>query len=237
MDNTVVTRVCQELKGTAALQFDCIFQEGEIGNNMYFVVEGEVHTTCEAKHLLTTDPALVRVASSGSKRAEHKLRVRATCLQRRRDKTILAPEWAKDDKDVSQAFVDLLETLETGLLVHRKAGHDGTKSVDFFAGEFAQVHRGGQWTLGPTGDDASTGSSGSAIGGGSSGWVLTHARSGLTGTLSGTMPLGESMWRWTGVAGVPTQEIPLSIVVFVGRHKRHSYFGERTSAVGLAIPC
>ena len=42
MDDTVVTRVCSELRGTAALKYDCIYQEGDIGHEMYFVVEGEV---------------------------------------------------------------------------------------------------------------------------------------------------------------------------------------------------
>ncbi len=41
MDDTVVTRVCSELRGTAALKYDCIYQEGDIGHEMYFVVEGQ----------------------------------------------------------------------------------------------------------------------------------------------------------------------------------------------------
>ena len=243
MDHTVVTRVCQELKGTAALQYDCIFQEGEIGNHMYFVVEGEVETTCQAKHLLTTGgptTQLARQASSGAKqRATHKLKVQATCLRRRGDKSVLASEFTDNGEEISETFIALLESLEHSMFVHKREGSDSMKSVDFFDahGTFEQAHD-GQWTLRPTFDSGSmlesTASAGSNISntsersaGGS--WELKHSRSGLTGVLRDTMPLGESMWTWDSqgdIAGVPEQEIPLSIVVFVGRHKRHSYFGE-----------
>jgi len=59
-NDSAVMRICMELKETAALLGDEIFREGDIGDDMYFLLEGQVLLTTEA---LDMDSGLQHEAS------------------------------------------------------------------------------------------------------------------------------------------------------------------------------
>ena len=47
-NDSAVMRICMELQATAALADDEIYREGDIGDHMYFLLEGQVLQTTEA---------------------------------------------------------------------------------------------------------------------------------------------------------------------------------------------
>ena len=191
-------------------------------------------------------------------KSKHKLIVRATCLQRTRHESVLAPQYAKGH-DISDTFVGLLESLEAATFVHEQ----GTSKYFFkpLPGGTEQFRQqaapgfDGQWTLSyedcteqAVSADTLTNNSSRPT----SAWVLRHeAHPDLIGVLRGNFPLGKSTtWSWSGLHGpdrleglprrvengeeVPA-EIPLSIVMFVGRHRTHTYFGKRPMSAAPKI--
>ena len=50
-NDSAVMRICQELEATAALPGDDIYREGDIGDHMFFLLQGEVQQTTQCLEL------------------------------------------------------------------------------------------------------------------------------------------------------------------------------------------
>lgn len=237
-NDSAVMRICMELQATAALADDEIYREGDIGDHMYFLLEGQILHTTEA--LLGSEAAFESPPEKPFAQLKVKWQYNTDAVSRTAFQSWLEPNDRKTDYSefcaamthVSGIFCPVDKTSAISAYAQRKS-EVGAHAVGR-AQRKPHVEQAGkhdvassEWELSFKEKDGC--------------WQLSN------GVLRGSMwsdktqaawraPLGsETMWKWnwvtssqneTPVPPIPPVLVPLSIVVFVELISPPLCFGE-----------